>query len=256
MYFCNCLRPFSIEWAWKHSWCPNVISFQGYSRLPRIRMEKSCFPYPLGSKCTRVPLNTVTILEHVQAEAAACVQLRLFDIISSDAVSPWTQSLSFRLLTLLRASWTYLSPCTPSPPKAGITDIHLAQLSYGCWGTHSSPYACTVRTWPTVPFLQPHISVHTMLCSFGEARHVETGSHCLVLADLELTDMTISLCVLVRVTISMMKHHDQKQVGEEKALFGLYFCITVSHKQAQQPRPLKEILASLLHPHLLVGLRS
>lgn len=95
-----------------------------------------------------------------------------------------------------------------------------------------------------------------MLCSFGEVRHVDTGSHCLVLADLELTDMTISLCVLVRVTISMMKHHDQKQVGEEKALFGLYFCIPVSHKQAQQPRPLEEILASLLHPYLLVGLRS
>lgn len=101
--------------------------------------------------------------------------------------------------------------------------------------------------------------VHT--CSLGEAGHVETGSHCIVLADLELTDMTILLCVLVRVTLSMMKHHDQKQVGEEKALFGLYFSllfyfgITVSHKQAQQPRPLEEILASLLHPHLLVSLR-
>lgn len=35
--------------------------------------------------------------------------------------------------------------------------------------------------------------------------------------------------VLARVFISLMKHHDQKQFGEERIHFGLYFHITVHH---------------------------
>jgi len=40
-----------------------------------------------------------------------------------------------------------------------------------------------------------------------------------------------TLPVFVGFTIAAMKHHDQKQVGEEKNLFGLHFHIAVHHRR-------------------------
>jgi hypothetical protein len=41
--------------------------------------------------------------------------------------------------------------------------------------------------------------------------------------------------VLGRVTIAAMKHHDQKQLGEERVCFVL-FCFTVSHSSLKAIR--------------------
>lgn len=134
--------------------------------------------------------------EHVEAEADVCVYLKFFCLIFSGKFSHWTWSLSFQLQAHLRTSWIHLPlrPLQPFTSKAGVTGIHLAQLLYACWGyklksscRHSERFAhCTIS--PT-----PYIGRHTMLCCFGEGGNVEAGSHCIVLADLGLTDH-LSLC--------------------------------------------------------------
>lgn len=72
-------------------------------------------------------------------------------------------------------------------------------------------------------------------CSFGEGgRECWAGSHCTVLTNLEFTDTIILLCVLV-ITITMMKHHDQKQVENEEGLLGF---ISTSQSITHKPSSL------------------
>lgn len=61
-----------------------------------------------------------------------------------------------------------------------------------------------------------YIGMQCYALFFCWGRWVETGSHSIVLAGLELTVMIVLLCVLVTVTIAVLKHHDQKQVGKER----------------------------------------
>lgn len=60
--------------------------------------------------------------------------------------------------------------------------------------------------------------------------HLYTHAHT------SIHDRSLSICVLVRVSIAVVKHHDQKRLGKER-VYGLYFQVTVydCRKSGQEP---------------------
>lgn len=73
------------------------------------------------------------------------------------------------------------------------------------------------------------MEIRSRVTQTGLERPMLSWSSCLHLRNARTIGTELISCILVRVSFPMIKHHDQKQLGEESVFIIIHFQVTVPH---------------------------